>query len=105
MPMAAAFFAKGLHWVIISLGSRGVYYNDGKEKGVMPCFRSPIVNTTGCGDAFMAAASIGFVSGCSLKETAAIGLAASATCARAESAVNPLMSLDAIANMLKEEEQ
>ena len=102
---AKVFQAKGLQWVIISLGSRGVYYNDGQAKGIMPCFHSAILNTTGCGDAFMAAAAVGFVSGCTLKETAAMGLAASAICARAESAVNPLMSLEAIESLLKEENQ
>lgn len=99
---AHAFFRKGLPNVFISLGSRGVYFNDGKERDIVPCFPCKVVNTTGCGDAFMAAAALGFVKGCSLREMARLGLAASNICAQADSAVNPRISMEAIDSILKE---
>lgn len=93
LPMAAqAFFAKGLHQVFISLGGRGVYFDDGSERGIMPCMSTPVHNTNGCGDAFLACAAYASLRGCSLKEMARTGLAGSAICAQAESAVSPQMS-------------
>ena len=60
-PAADALLATGLHRVFISLGADGVFAAD--QPGQAPC-RSPVsrrrmVNTTGCGDAFMAALGLG----------------------------------------------
>lgn len=93
LPLAAqAFFAKGLHQVFISLGGRGVYFNDGRESGILHCLPTPVHNTNGCGDAFLAAAAMASLKGCSLKDMARHGLAASAINAQADSAVSPQMS-------------
>lgn len=92
LPHAAeAFFAKGLHQVFISLGGRGVYFNDGRESGILPCLPTPVHNTNGCGDAFLAAVVLANLEGCSLKDMAKHGLAASAINAQADSAVSPRM--------------
>ena len=97
LPRAAqAFFSLGLKYAVISLGSRGVYFDDGHERGVLPCFEGPIVNTTGCGDAFLAAAASAWLDGCTLRQMALRGLAASSICARTDSAVSPLIHPDAI---------
>ena len=102
LPRAAeAFFALGLQNVFISLGAQGVYYDDGHERGILPCFASPVINTTGCGDAFLAAAACAWQEGRSLREMALSGLAASAICARADSAVSPLITPDAIAGIIQ----
>ena len=102
LPRAAeAFFALGLQNVFISLGAQGVYYDDGHEHGILPCFASPVINTTGCGDAFLAAAACAWQEGRSLREMALSGLAASAICARADSAVSPLITPDAIAGIVQ----
>jgi len=99
---AAAFMEKGMRYVIVSLGRHGVYFNDGQESGILPNMTRDIVNTTGCGDAFMAAASLAFVQGKPLREMARMGLAASAVCSRSNSAVNPLISYNEIMKVLEE---
>ena len=102
LPRAAkAFFDLGLENVFISLGAGGVYFDDGRERGILPCFPSPVINTTGCGDAFLAAAAYAWQEGCSLREMALHGLAASAICARSDSAVSPLITPDAIAGIVQ----
>lgn len=101
LPKAAeAFFALGLKNVFISLGGEGVYFNDGTEQGILPCFSTPIVNTTGCGDAFLASAADAWLDGCSLRDMAQHGLAASAVCARTDAAVSPALSREAIQTLL-----
>ena len=45
----------GLHRMFISLGSQGVYAAMGSERLRLPNLPGQMVNTTGCGDAFMAA--------------------------------------------------
>lgn len=94
--VADAFFARGLRQVVVSLGAEGVYYHDGLHSGILPCFREKVVNTTGCGDAFLAAAAAGYLEGRPLREMAAYGLAASAVCARAYGAVNPDITMEEI---------
>lgn len=106
LPRAAeAFFRLGLKNVFISLGAEGVYYHDGRESAILPCFSGPIVNTTGCGDAFIAAAAAGYLRGERLSEMARMGLAASSLCARAESAVSPEIGMEAIERMVNQSKE
>jgi len=49
---ARVFFQMGVKNVIITLGSRGVYFNDGKQELTVPALKVKPVETTGAGDAF-----------------------------------------------------
>ncbi len=98
---AEAFFHQGLRQVIISLGGRGVYYNDGQADGILPCLPMPVQNTTGCGDAFLAAAALAYLESCSLRDMARWGLASSALCAQSGSAVNPNLNWEALSLYLR----
>ncbi len=50
---AAQFFHwRGVSTVLITLGSKGVYYSDGISSETVPAFRVEAVDTTGAGDAF-----------------------------------------------------
>ncbi len=101
LPKAAAVFhQKGVKNVFISLGSRGVYLDDGHERGILDIVSGEIRNTNGCGDAFLSAAADGILRGLSAREIARRGLAASALCARSESAVSPHMCAEAIDSIL-----
>ena len=103
LPRAAAVFhSMGVQNVFISLGGRGVYFDDGRERGVLPIFAGDIINTNGCGDAFLAAAADGYLAGLSVREIALRGLAASSLCARSESAVTPHMSTEALQSILNQ---
>ena len=82
----------GVKRVFLTLGSGGVLAADAETRirlsnpGVIP------VNTTGCGDAFMAALVWASVQGKNLEECAVAGLAAAGIAMGGTETVNPLMS-------------
>lgn len=103
LPKAAqVFLRKGVQNVFISLGGDGVYYDDGADRGILPVISGPIHNTNGCGDAFLAAAADGYLSGLDIRQIAQRGLAASSLCARSESAVSPFMCAETIDGILNQ---
>ncbi len=94
---AQALLDTGLHRVFISLGADGVYAADhlgGREH--VPCFPARMVNTTGCGDAFMAALAWSWLEGLGLDESARAGLAASAIAMEGEETINPELDVSAL---------
>jgi len=98
---AAAFIEKGVRRVFISMGAEGVFAATAKENlwhGIIP---GKMVNTTGCGDAFMAALVWAYLEGMDLKDTAAAGLAAGAVAMESAETINPLMSAQALKNRMK----
>jgi len=88
----------GVHRLFISLGSEGVYAAMGEERLRLPNLPGNMVNTTGCGDAFMGAIGWAYLEGMGLKETALAGLAAGAIAMESEETINPAMSATAIKN-------
>ena len=94
---AQALLDTGLHRVFISMGADGVYAADhlgGREH--VPCFPARMVNTTGCGDAFMAALAWSWLEGLGLDESARAGLAASAIAMEGEETINPELDVSAL---------
>ena len=94
---ADALLETGLRRVFISLGAEGVYAADhlgGRVK--VPCLPAEMVNTTGCGDAFMAALAWGWLEGLGLREAALAGEAASAISMEGSETINPDLSVDAL---------
>jgi pseudouridine kinase len=103
LPKAAeSLHTKGVKLLFISLGGEGVYYDDGRDRGILPCCPGRIENTTGCGDAFMAAASLGFFMGRMIKDMARMGLSAAALCAEAKGAIREDMSYPMLVNKMNE---
>ncbi len=64
----AAFLAKGIQKVFISLDADGVYYNDGIEEGIIKTSGVTVVNVTGAGDAFLAGVGYGYMNNLSIVE-------------------------------------
>ena len=98
---ADALLETGLHRVFISLGGDGVYaadYTGGRIQ--LPCLPGRMVNTTGCGDAFMAALAWAYLEGAGLEHTARAGLAASAITLEGEQTINPVLSVDTLRGRL-----
>ena len=99
---ADALLATGLHRVFISLGADGVFAAD-RTTGTrlrLPILPAEMVNTTGCGDAFMAAITWAYLRGTDLEGTARAGLAASAIAMEGAETINPAMSEGALRQRL-----
>lgn len=86
----------GVHRLFISLGADGVYAAMGKQRVKLPNLPGEMVNTTGCGDAFMAALGWAYLEGMDLRQTAMAGLAAGAIAMESSETINPAMSATAI---------
>ncbi len=93
---ADALLNTGLRRVFISLGGDGVYAADQERHLHLPCVKGDMVNTTGCGDAFMAALAWAYLEGTDLENTAQAGLAASAIAMEGVETINPSISADLV---------
>ena len=94
---ADALLDTGLHRVFISLGSGGVFAADRSGGRLrLPVLPADMVNTTGCGDAFMAAIAWAYLQGTDLEDTAKAGLAASAIAIESDETINPAMSAESL---------
>ena len=86
----------GVHRMFISLGTDGVYAAMGDQRLWLPNIPGHIVNTTGCGDAFMAALVWAYLEGSDLEATARAGLAAGSIAMESGETINPNMSAEAL---------
>ena len=93
---ASALLDTGLRRVFISLGGDGVLAADHNSAVHVPCLPAQMVNTTGCGDAFMAAIAWAYLEGTDLENTARTGLAAAGIAMESPETINPAMSADAV---------
>ena len=93
---AAVLTGLGAHRVFLSLGADGVCAAMGAEQIWLPNFPGHMVNTTGCGDAFMAALVWAYLEGTNLETTAKAGLAAGSIAMESAETINPLMSAAAL---------
>lgn len=75
---ADALLKTGLRRVVITMGARGVLAAGQNERVRLPAPQVPIVSTTGCGDAFLAALVWAGLQGLGLEQSARTGLAAAA---------------------------
>ncbi|MEQ0559825.1 PfkB family carbohydrate kinase [Amycolatopsis sp. NEAU-NG30] len=79
---ARALLGRGIGCVAVTLGARGALVVTAEETIAVPAFDVPVVDTTGCGDAF----SAGFLRGLGLgrppREAAVLGCAAAALVAQ-----------------------
>ncbi len=89
---AEALLEMGVHRVFLSLGAEGVCAAMGQQRLWLPNIPGRRVNTTGCGDAFMAALVWAYLEGSDLKTTALAGLAAGSVAMESEQTINPAMS-------------
>ena len=97
---ADALLATGLQRIFLSLGADGVLAADHERTLHLRNLPARMVNTTGCGDAFMAAVACAFLDGADLETAARYGLAASAVAMESADTINPAMSLAALADRI-----
>ena len=94
--VAQTLLQQGVHRLFISMGARGVYAATREETLQLPNLPGHMVNTTGCGDAFMAALVWAYLEGTDLRRTALAGLAAGAIAMESKETINPAMSATAL---------
>ena len=82
--------------MFISLGGGGVLAADHNGRVRLACMEGRMVNTTGCGDAFMAALVWAYLEGTGLEGTARAGSAAAAIAMESAETINGAMSADAL---------
>ena len=91
----------GVHRIFLSLGADGVYAAMGKERLWLPTIPGQMVNTTGCGDAFMAALVWAYLEGSDLETTARAGLAAGSIAMESPETINSNLSAQALKNRMQ----
>ena len=82
--------------MFISMGADGVYAATEEEQMWLGNIPGQMVNTTGCGDAFMAALVWAYMEGLDLEQTALAGLAAGSIAMESQETINPAMSATAL---------
>ena len=93
---ADVLLSTGLRRVLISLGSDGMFAADHQERFHLPCLPGHMVNTTGCGDAAMAAVAWAYLEGTDLKHTALAALAAGAIAMESAETINPELRVETL---------
>ena len=91
-----ALIRLGVHRVFLSMGEKGVCAAMEEERLWLPVIPGNRVNTTGCGDAFMAALIWAYLQGMDLKRTALAGLAAGSIAMESPETINPVLSAAAL---------
>ena len=86
----------GLRRVFVSLGGDGVYAAAHNQRLHVPCCPGTMVNTTGCGDAAMAAIAWAYLEGTGLERTARAAMAAGSIAMESSETINPNMSAQAL---------
>ena len=93
---AKALLGKGVKRVFISMGAEGVCAAEGDRTCWLSNIPGDMVNTTGCGDAFMAALVWAYMEDMELEMAAKAGLAAGSIAMESKETINPAMSATAL---------
>ena len=91
----------GVHRMFISMGGDGILAAMGDEKLLLPNIPGNMVNTTGCGDAAMAAITWAYLEGTDLRNTTLAALAAGSIAMESVETINPEMSAEALKNRIQ----
>ena len=91
-----ALLSQGVGQVFLSLGADGILAGAGEERVMLPCLPTRMVNTTGGGDAVMAALIWAHLHGKTLREATAAALKAGRLAVEYDGTNNPALSAEAI---------
>ncbi|MBS1088058.1 ribokinase [Gluconobacter wancherniae] len=75
---ASVLMAKGAKAVLIKMGARGVYWNDGKRDGFCPPFKVTPIDTVAAGDCFNAGLAVSLAQGETLEQATRVAAACGA---------------------------
>ena len=91
----------GLHRVFLTLGADGVLAADGTHRLRCSAGGGTVVNTTGSGDAFLAALVWAYLQGTDLLDSTAAGMAAASLAMESAETINPAMSAEALTTRMQ----
>ena len=101
LSAAGLLHAQSVRYVLVTLGGEGAFAFNGAQHAFAPIIQGPVVNTTGCGDAFTAAAVTGILGRQALPYVLRAGLAAASLCARSENAVSEMLTEKLLADTVR----
>lgn len=99
--IAKEFLSRGTKIVVIKLGERGCYVNDGVEEFYLECFKANVVDTNGAGDSFVAGFITGIVNGWDLRKSGLFANAVGAHCVTSLGASSGLKSKEEILKFIE----
>lgn len=89
---AGAYFRElGVENVFISLDSEGMYYNNGKEEGIVKSEQVSVINVTGAGDSCVAGICYGYMNDLSIEKTVEYAISMSVITISHEETIHPEM--------------
>lgn len=91
---------KGISWVVVTLGEKGVAFSSGNGVEYMPSLCKKVVNTTGAGDSFVAGLVYGYCNGYTLEKSVQFGSGASCVTIESEKTVSEQMSVENVLNKI-----
>ena len=91
-----ALLRQGVQRVFLSLGADGILAGAGEERVMLPCLPTRMVNTTGGGDAVMAALLWAYLRGMTLKEATSSALKAGRLAVEYDGTNNPALCENAL---------
>lgn len=101
--LTRGFHDIGVKVMVLTDGPKGAYVSDGKELLYLPVFDAPVVERTGCGDAFGSGFLSATIKGKDLAEAMLWGSANSTSVLQYIGAREGLLTEDAVAHMIKEQ--
>ena len=96
--VVSSLLEAGVRRVFLSMGSDGILAGEGRERVSLPCKPTCMVNTTGGGDAVMAALLWAHLNGRSLSEAVNIALIAGKCAVEYDGTNNPALCSDLLKN-------
>ncbi|MDD3334222.1 MAG: carbohydrate kinase family protein [Eubacteriales bacterium] len=97
---ASILHKRGVKRVCITLGDDGAFFSDGSKTLILPQHHVHTVNSTGCGDAFLAGALCAIAQNSSSQDVLTSGLSMAAICAQAVGAVSDQLSPETLDRMV-----
>lgn len=97
---AQVLINQGVKHIVVSAGSAGAYYFNGEDFSHYDSITSRVVNTTGCGDAFLGGMVYAMINGVSVKEAVHSGLAAASICIESSSTISEKMTAETLKSRL-----
>lgn len=90
--IVSALLAQGVRRVFLSMGSAGILAGEDDRRVMMPCLPTRMMNTTGGGDAVMAALVWAYLHGCDLSRSVRCALRAGKCAVEYDGTNNPELS-------------